>query len=139
MGRIVLRTTIDAPLEVVFELLTDIERVPEYSTLTEELTCLTPGPIRENTRWGESNPIGPIPTTGEWRVQEFDPPEHFVFAGEASFVDARVAFDLMDWDGKTHVEQVTTYEFPPDWARSVGCSRSSPSRGCWPRASATAW
>ena len=113
MGRITLRTTIDSSPEVVFDALADIERMPEYSTLTKGLAYITPGQVGEGTYWREENPIGPIPTTGDWWVEEFDRPDRFVFAGEASFVNARVVFDLGGRNGKTDVEQVTTYEFLP--------------------------
>lgn len=113
MGRITLRTTIDASPEVVFDALADIERMPEYSTLTKGLAYITPGPVQTGTYWREENPIGAIPTTGDWWVEEFDRPDRFVFEGEASFVNARVVFDVEDRAGRSYVEQVTTYEFLP--------------------------
>ncbi|MDY6764529.1 MAG: SRPBCC family protein [Halobacteria archaeon] len=113
MTRIRMDMTVDAPRDEVWELLTDIERMPEYSTLTEEVTYISEGPVGEGTVWEEANPIGSIPTTGYWRVVEFDPPSHFVFDGDASFVNADVTFDLEDQNGKTELRQVTTYEFLP--------------------------
>ena len=113
MGRITVRTTIDAPPEIVFGRLADIERMAEYSTLTRAVSYITPGPVREGTRWAEDNPIGPIRTTGEWVVEEYERPNRLVFTGAATFVTVRVVLEVEGDDGKTRVEQVTDYEFLP--------------------------
>lgn len=111
MGRITVRTTIEAPAEAVFDRLADLERMPEYSTLTRAVSTITPGPVRRGTRWTEANPVGPILTTGEWTVRDYDRPTRLGFEGTSAFVDARVGFDLEAVDGRTRLEQVTEFEF----------------------------
>lgn len=113
MGRIVVRASVDAPRETVFDRLADVERVPEYSTLTRAVTYVSPGPVGRGTRWRENSPLGPVPTTCEWTIEDYDRPDRLVLGGTSTFVDARVVIDLDDTDGTTRIRQVTDHRFLP--------------------------
>lgn len=113
MGRTTLRTAVDASRETAFDRLADIKRMPEYSTLTRDVSAVGPLPVGSGTRWVEDNPIGPVRTRGEGVVEEFDRPDRLVFKGTATFVDSRVAFEFEDQNGATRIEQATDYEFLP--------------------------
>lgn len=112
-SELTLRTTIDAPREHVWNRLDDLELMPQYEPFMEGLAYISTDPAAEGTAWRERNPLGITPAEDEWRVVESDPPHRRVYEGEATFVHARVVFELRPFDGRTRLKQVISYEFLP--------------------------
>lgn len=79
------RLHLDAPPEVVFDLMADYERYPDWVAIVEEATLVKGDEIREGAEYEEVSPLGPFDSTSHWRVTEFDPPRRQAHVGQLPF------------------------------------------------------
>lgn len=102
MPKIHNRLTLDAPPDVVFDLMADYERYPEWVAIVEEATLVKGDEIEAGAEYEEVSPLGPFRSTSHWRVTEFDPPEWQVHRGELPFGPVELRIETRpDGDGGT--------------------------------------
>jgi hypothetical protein len=71
-------TLIDAPPQVVFATVADIESWPSAISAIREVTLLTPGPVAVGTRFRETREMFGRKATEEMTVAEMKPPRRLV-------------------------------------------------------------
>ena len=66
---------IDASPASIWSFISDVERVPEWATMTEELLETSDNPLQEGSVYRERSKIGPYASESEWEVTTFRPVE----------------------------------------------------------------
>ena len=74
---------IDAPLNRVFEVFTDLGNAPDRISGIESVELLTDGPMREGTRWKETRQVMGKEATETMWITRFDPPRCYVAEAES--------------------------------------------------------
>ena len=81
---------IDAPIEAVWAVVSDIPRQPEWMHEMKEVRIETPGPTRAGTRGNATVRIFGISVSDPVEVTEFEPPHRFAIAHEGLFTGGGV-------------------------------------------------
>jgi len=111
-GKVRISQTIEAPPEVVFSYLTNLERSPEWDPTVARVTPMTRGPLRKGTVLR-----GTIEVDGEIyhaddEVTEIDPPWRFAIRSIQGGADG-IAYSLsLDDEERTRLDAVLTYDLP---------------------------
>jgi len=74
---------INAPLEQVFEVFTDLPNAPDRITGIVSVEMLTDGPMAEGTRWKETRKMMGKEATETMWITTFDPPNRYVAEAES--------------------------------------------------------
>lgn len=122
MARFSLTKRINAPLETVFEVATDLQRAADHLRGVEKIELLTTLPITAGTRWRETRSKMGRQHALELEVTDFDPPYSYTVAGmccgsqvETTFRFAALANDATRLSLEARCE-----------ARSLGAKLMSP-------------
>lgn len=94
--QIVVEDIIRAPRAIAFANATDVRNWPAMITSISETEILTREPIGAGTRVRETRRMYGRPSTAELTFQEFEPPEHFVLAGENNGAFYRILHNFTD-------------------------------------------
>lgn len=107
-------TTIEAPPETVWAFVSDPEGYPEWSVVTERMTHVDDGPVREGTEYSEIGGLGPMTGESEWIVTEFDPPRRQVHEGDDGTVRTVLTIEIDPVAGgeSTRLHQTIELVFP---------------------------
>ncbi|MGP3925606.1 SRPBCC family protein [Streptomyces sp. 8N616] len=81
--QVVVERWIGAPVEKVWQALTDLESAPHVLSGVQSVEVLTPGPFGEGTRWRETRKMLGRTATEEMFVTECEKPSHCVVESEA--------------------------------------------------------
>lgn len=104
---------LDAPPEVVFDLMADYNRYPEWVAIVDEAKLVKGDQIQEGAEYEEVSPLGPFESTSRWRVTEFDPPRLQVHLGELPFGPVKLTIQTEpDGEGGTflgHTVEITAF------------------------------
>jgi carbon monoxide dehydrogenase subunit G len=109
---VVASTTVPAPPEKVFELISDTTRYAEWAENTLEVVR-TDGPARTGSTYDERNVVfGPVKSSSRWTVVEHEPPRRSVHRGEgiALAKSANIEFDLVPAGESTELTLTFRYE-----------------------------
>lgn len=90
--------TIARPRPVVWDVLADVERQPEWMRDALSVELLTPGPVGVGSRMRVPTRIGLLRTTDILEVTEFQPPERWTVA-HRGLVTGEGAFTLTEESG----------------------------------------
>jgi uncharacterized protein YndB with AHSA1/START domain len=106
---------VDAPLQSVFDYVSDLTRHPEWSGGELKIEAVTPGPIaigKEYISKGQVATQKNRPNTV--RVSEYEPPRTFGFiAKDPDFGDVSHVFTFADQDGGVLVTRTMTVSLNP--------------------------
>ena len=107
MAKLSVTEWIDAPIERVFELATDLPRAAERIDGIDKIEMLTEGPVGVGTRWKETR--GKMGTE-ELFVTEFDPPNGYTVGCDSCgcHIDSRFVFTPTDGGGTEARLDITT-------------------------------
>jgi hypothetical protein len=105
MASFTMTKRVDARVETVFAVATDLERAAEYVRCIERIELLTPGPIGKGTRWRETRKMKGHESTETLEITEFDPPHGYTAACDScgSHFESTFRFVPHECDGATHV------------------------------------
>ena len=70
---------VEAPPETVFSLLTDLSRLPDWSTVTLETHAPVPSPLKKGDTFRQTMRILGRRIETEWLVTELDPPHQVAY------------------------------------------------------------
>lgn len=90
---------IAAPLETVWAFVSDPERYPEWSVVTEEMTHIDDGQVGEGTVYREFGGLGPMTDESEWVITSFDEPHRQVHEGDDGTVQTVLTIEIDPLDG----------------------------------------
>ena len=93
----------EAPLEMVFELISDFEHAAENIRGIERLEVLTPGPVGAGTRFCETRIMFGKESNEEMGVTSFDPPHGYTVECESCGGHYRAEYKLVSDIAGTHV------------------------------------
>lgn len=74
---------IDAPVEQVFDVLSDIPNAAATVTAIEKIEMLSEGPVKVGTRWKETRVLFGKASTEEMWFTEFNRPNHYAVEAES--------------------------------------------------------
>ena len=83
MSSLEVETWIEATPERVFEVITDLEKLPDRIEAIQEVEILTDGPLGIGTRFREKRIMFKREATEEMEFTAFDPPRSFVLTAES--------------------------------------------------------
>lgn len=106
--------TIGAAPETVWTFVSDPERYPEWSVVTDRMTHVDAGPPGEGTMYREIGGLGPMEAESEWLVTTFDPPRRQVHEGDDGTVRTVLTIELEPVGGgdSTRLHQTVGLVFP---------------------------
>jgi hypothetical protein len=145
MRTVAARRTIEAPIEKVWVLATDIGRWPEATSGVERVELLTDGDFGESTRWRETRQMFGREATEEMSVSAVDPGRCYTVEAENHGVryvstfsftatgpeqaEGVVIFDVQPWSGSSG----SWARSPALWLRGASRRRSRATWPTWPR------
>ncbi|MCB0864097.1 MAG: SRPBCC family protein [Solirubrobacterales bacterium] len=114
MGDVVKQTIeIAAPIERVWELVMDPERLGEWVTIHEEAYDYPDADLETGSRFGQRMKLKGVPLKVRWEVTECDPPHRARWNGTAAAGSkARIAYDLSESDGGTVFDYENEFDLP---------------------------
>lgn len=108
MAKIELSTQINAPVDRVFDLFTDFERMSERVPQIKRLEVLTEGPVGKGTRFRETRVMFGKEATETLEVTDFQPGRRCAIGCDTCGSRFETVFTFRPQGGGTLVEQVTT-------------------------------
>ncbi len=114
MGDVVAQTIeIEAPIERVWELIMDPERLGEWVTIHEEVFDVPDGPLRQGSRFGQRMKLKGVPLKVRWEVAELEAPTAARWQGEAAAgAVARISYGLSEGGAVTTFDYENEFELP---------------------------
>ena len=111
MSRIEVSVDIGASPQVVWDLVSDLRRVPEWIEDTLKMLSVEPEPAQLGTVYRErSRIVGPLSQVTTWKISEFDPPRFQKHDGRVPMMaSASVSFGLEPSAGTTKFTLVFEY------------------------------
>ena len=106
---------VDAPVERVFAVASDIERAPEVISAITKMDMLTPGPVGVGTRFRETRIMFGKEATEVMEFTVFDPPRSYTLVADSHGCHYMSTFRFTPEAGGTRVD----FEFTGD-AHSFG-------------------
>jgi len=94
---------IEAPPEVVFELLTDVPRWPEHFPAIQKIEMLTDGPVWVGTRFRETRRMFGREATEEMEIAEIEPRKRFGLSAHSHGTGYLTMHTLTPTQGGTHL------------------------------------
>jgi uncharacterized membrane protein len=120
MGRIKNRVDINASGEPVFDLLTDLDRLPEWSTITVETHGTPRQPIEEGDSFTQTLRVLDQPVETQWRVTELKRPVRVAYETTTPGGGRmEMKQSISDSAGVSRIELEIDYELPPDLAAAL--------------------
>ena len=104
MANITIRKHIDAPHELVFELASDLTRVPEHVQSIEKLELLTPEPIGVGTKFRETRKVFGKETSEELEITSFEPNQGYTIECESCGAHYRAEYKFVGDISGTHLQ-----------------------------------
>lgn len=89
---------IEAPIDLAWKVLTDVERLPEWTSSMRSVRLLDGAALRRGSRVRIEQPWLP---TATWTVDLFDPPRHFSWRSRTGSVETVASHLLEDRDQTT--------------------------------------
>ena len=83
MARIVITKQVDAPVQSVFDVFTDIEKAADRISGIRRIEKITEGPVGKGTRFRETRIMFKKEATEELEITDFDPGRHYAVGCEA--------------------------------------------------------
>lgn len=114
MGDVVKQTIeIAAPIERVWNLVMDPERLGEWVTIHERVFDVPGGELECGSTFGQRLKLKGVPLKVHWEVVECRAPRRARWRGEAAAgASARIAYDLSARDGSTVFDYENEFELP---------------------------
>jgi uncharacterized membrane protein len=120
MGKIKKSVDINAADDVVFDLLTDLDRLPQWSTITVETHGTPRQPIEEGDTFVQTLRILGQPVETQWRVVEHKRPRKLAYETTAPGGGRmEMKQSVSDSAGVSKVEFEIDYDLPQDLAAAL--------------------
>ena len=95
---------IDAPIEKVWDLVMDPDRLGDWVTIHDSVSDVPDGDLEEGSRFRQSMKLKGVPLKVNWEVVECDAPNRARWRGEAAAgAKARIVYELSEEDGDDHL------------------------------------
>ena len=115
MNTVEIHRHIEAPPGQIWSLISDIRRVREWATMTEELIETSENPLQEGSVYRERSKIGPYLSESEWKVTTFEPGDVQVHVCDEPAFRARLRMALEKEGAGTTLDFRADYELMPSF------------------------
>lgn len=113
MGHAEATVTVNAPVEVVWNCLNDIDHTPEWVVGLKAAELKTSGPYGVGTEYIDTNRLGPFPQKTLWRITTFEPMSKQIQESESRVLPSTMILNLSPAPQGTHVQMIVEYRFLP--------------------------
>jgi len=104
---------IDAPVQRVWELVTDLERLGDWVTIHRDFPGPPPGAVEEGTRFQQTLAVAGTPFAVEWTAVEVDGPKRLSWEGAGpAGATARTTYSLSGENGRTRFDYENEFRLP---------------------------
>jgi len=104
---------IEAPIERVWELVMDPERLGEWVTIHDSVSEVPSGELEKGSRFRQKMKLKGVPLKVNWEVTECEAPRRARWSGEAAAgAKATIVYDLSEQDGTTTFDYKNEFELP---------------------------
>lgn len=117
MAQITLIKRVNAPIEQVFEMLTQLERAPERMPSIKKLEVLTSGPFGRGTKFRETRVMFGREATETMEVTDFQPGRSMTISATSCGSRFDTVFNLSRDGRGTIIEQITSWRAVTLFAR----------------------
>ncbi len=108
--KLVLEETIAAPVQLVFELFTDLNHAAEHIEAITKLEVIGKGPIGKGTRFRSTRVMMGKEATEEMEITAFDPPRSYRMEATAAGTRFATVYKFEGGQRETRVSMETTTE-----------------------------
>ncbi len=116
MARIERSIEVNRPPEQVFDLLTDLNRLPDWATIVVETHDVPEQPIRNGTAFGQTIRMAGRNLECDWHVAELERPRHVAYQATApGGGQLAMRQTVVPVHGASRVELELDYELPGGW------------------------
>jgi uncharacterized membrane protein len=116
MARIERQIEIDRSPGEVFDLLTDLDRLPEWATIVIETRDVSDLPVRQGCTFRQTLRVLGREIETDWRVSELDPPRHVAYEAAAPGGGTlTMRQSVAPHDAGSRVALAIDYELPGGW------------------------
>ena len=91
------------PVDEVWAYASDVTKQDEWSNAVQSIRLLTPGPVRQGTRYVQTVKMLGKQAEGEWEVTEFEPNRRITFRGGSGPMRMSWSMILEPIDGGTRI------------------------------------
>ena len=114
MGDVVKQSVeIDAPIEEVWDLVMDPDRLGEWVTIHESVFDVPDGDLEQGSRFGQRMKLKGVPLKVKWLIADLEAPRLARWEGEAAAgAKARISYSLREGDGHTVFDYENEFEMP---------------------------
>lgn len=114
MGDVVKQSiVIEAPIERVWDLVMDPERLGEWVSIHERAFDIPAGRLERGSTFGQRMKLKGVPLKVRWLVEECEPPRRARWSGTAAAgATARISYDLSERDGATCFDYRNEFKLP---------------------------
>jgi uncharacterized membrane protein len=104
---------IDAPIERVWDLVMDPERLDEWVSIADSVSDVPDGDLKKGSRFRQTMKLKGMPLKVKWEVVECDAPKQARWLGEAGAgAKAQIVYSLSEHDGVTTFDYENQFELP---------------------------
>lgn len=108
MGNITLTRRVNAPIDRVFAVLTELERAPERISSIKRLEIITPGPVGRGTKFRETRMMFGKEATETMEITDVQPGKSMTISAGSCGAVFTTTFQLSREGSGTLIEQVTS-------------------------------
>jgi uncharacterized protein YndB with AHSA1/START domain len=114
MGDVVKQSIeIDAPIQEVWDLVMDPDRLGEWVSIHEDVFDVPAGGLKKGDTFGQRMKLKGVPLKVSWEVVECEAPTRARWQGDAKAgAKARISYDLAERDGGTVFDYENEFELP---------------------------
>lgn len=114
MGDVIAQSIeIDAPIERVWDLVMDPERLGDWVTIHRSVADVPDGELTTGSRFRQEMRLKGIPLKVRWEVVECHPPRHARWQGKAvAGAEARISYELSEDGTGTRFDYENEFELP---------------------------
>jgi uncharacterized protein YndB with AHSA1/START domain len=109
------QTSIDiaAPVQRIWELVTDLGRLGDWVTIHRDFPDAPPGEVKEGTRFNQTLAVAGTPFAVEWTAVEVDGPQRLSWEGAGpAGTTARTTYSLSGENGRTRFDYQNEFVLP---------------------------
>jgi uncharacterized membrane protein len=104
---------VDAPIEAVWDLVMDPERLGEWVTIHRSVSDVPAGELTTGSRFRQRLRLRGVPLKVRWEIVECRRPRRARWHGEAAAgATAEIVYDLSEVDGGTRFDYENRFELP---------------------------
>ena len=104
---------IDAPVQTVWDVVTDLNRMGEWVSIHREFPVPPPAQVEPGTHFKQTLAVAGTPFSVEWTASEVDGPTTLAWDGVGpAGATARTTYSLTEHDGGTHFAYENEFKLP---------------------------